>query len=63
MDIHIYDALVDIERRMQEILQDIRIVKEHSFYSDESYDIAQDSQEQRENERLAAFQHLVEHKK
>jgi len=64
MYIHIYNSLVDIEQRLQEVLADIRTVKEQSYYTYESDDTSHDdSQEQRETERLAAFQHLVKHNK
>jgi len=33
MSIHIYEALVDIEQRLQEVLTDVRTVKEQSFCS------------------------------
>lgn len=36
MNIYIHDSLFDIERRIQEILDDIRSLKEQSFYSYES---------------------------
>jgi len=33
MSIHIYEALVDIEQRLQEVLTDVRTVKEQAFYT------------------------------
>lgn len=40
MEPHIYEALVDIERRLEEVLDDIRIVKEQAYcaYSAEKDD-------------------------
>jgi len=36
MSIHIYEALVDIEQRLQEVLTDVRTVKEQAFYTYEA---------------------------
>jgi len=35
MSIHIYDALVDIEQRLEQVLADVRVVKEQAFYANE----------------------------
>jgi len=60
MYMHIYNSLVDIEQRIQEVLADIRIVKEQSFYTYEADETSRDdSEEQQETERLAAFDHLA----
>lgn len=36
MSIHIYDALVDIEQRLEQVLADVRVVKEQAFYAYEA---------------------------
>lgn len=57
MNIYIYDTLTDIEIRLAELLSDIRILREQSYYSYESTN--EDISDELDKERAEAFEALV----
>lgn len=57
MNIYIYDTLTDIEIRLAELLSDIRILREKSYYSYESTN--EDIADELDKERAEAFEALV----
>lgn len=57
MNLYIYESLTDIEIRLMELLSDIKILREQSYYSYESTD--EDIADQLDKERLEAFEALV----
>jgi hypothetical protein len=56
---YIHNSLIDLERRAQEILDDIRSLKEQVYYAYDSDADTEISQAAFEADQQEAFEHLV----
>ena len=64
MNSYLYEALIDIERRIQEILCDLRSIQEQVFYTyDPNADGIEGLQEELNEERKKALEFLATNKK
>jgi len=59
MNIYIYEALADIEIRLMELVSEVKILREQSYYTYVSSEGDDEITDQLDAERLAAFEHLV----